>query len=266
MTDAQGDRVTERRPVEAFSAVELHGTGKLLLRRGTEHSVVLVGPSEVLRRVGTHVRDGTLVIRHRPSWSIWPRTLRGAEATVTAPALRSVGVSGAGSVVSEPIVTDDLDIRLSGATKATIERVEAKRFVLSVSGAGAVDIAEAAAAEDAALKLTGSGRVRVGKLAAETARLHLSGAAVVEAGGETRTLAVTVSGAGKIRATALRAESATVKLSGAGKISLWATEALNARVSGAGKVIYGGTPRVDQRVSGSGSVEPLSAGPMGDEA
>jgi len=265
MTDAKGDRVTERRPVETFSAVELHGTGKLLLRRGTEHSVVLVGPSEVLRRVGTHVRDGTLIIRHRPSWSIWPRTLRGAEATVTAPMLRSVGVHGAGSVVSEPIVTNDLDIRLSGATKATIERVEAKRFVLSMSGAGAVDIAEAAA-EDAALKLTGSGRVRVGKLVAGAARLHLSGAAVVEAGGETRTLAVTVSGTGKIRATTLKAGSATVKLSGAGKIGLWATEALNVRVSGAGKVVYGGTPRVDQRVSGSGSVEPLSAGPMGDEA
>ena len=106
-------------------------------------------------------------------------------------------------------------------------------------------------------KYTSAGAGDVHVSAVKNNRLVLSntGAANIEASGETKFVEIGTSGAGNIETENLRAERAKVSVSGAANVEVYATQQLDVSVSGIGSVTYSGNPPiVNKSVSGIGSV------------
>lgn len=107
----------------------------------------------------------------------------------------------------------------------------------------------------AGVSTQGAGKVRIAEVKNDRLELHSSGAAEINASGQSRFVEVGSTGAGKIDAGNLRAEKVLVSVTGAADVDVYATEQLDATVSGAGQVSYGGDPKVvNKNVSGVGSL------------
>lgn len=85
--------------------------------------------------------------------------------------------------------------------------------------------------------------------------IDLSGASKLDISGSATNLQAVVSGASELRAFDLETTTATVDASGASKISVHATQQLNATASGASHISYQGNPAVNSSTSGASSIE-----------
>jgi len=107
----------------------------------------------------------------------------------------------------------------------------------------------------AALKINGSGDVKLTGLSGGELELAISGSGDINAQGKVERLTAEIEGSGDIDARALHAEDATVSIDGSGDAKLSASHHLSVEINGSGDVVYRGTGvTLDQRVNGSGSV------------
>jgi Putative auto-transporter adhesin, head GIN domain len=101
----------------------------------------------------------------------------------------------------------------------------------------------------------GAGDVHVSGVKNDQLVLSNTGAANIEASGQTKFVEISTSGAGNIETEELQAERAKVTVSGAAKVDVYASQQLDVVVSGIGSVTYSGDPPVvNKSVSGIGSV------------
>jgi len=105
----------------------------------------------------------------------------------------------------------------------------------------------------------GAGNIKVADVKNDKMEFHSTGAAQVEASGQTKTLTIESTGAGDIDTSNLKAEKASVRVTGAATVDVFASDQLDANVSGAGHVSYSGDPKVNKSVSGIGSVDKKGA-------
>ena len=105
------------------------------------------------------------------------------------------------------------------------------------------------------ITISGAGTARVTGVKNENFVINSTGAAKIEAKGETKAVEIRNSGAGLIDAHELRSSKAEVNLSGAGQAEVYASEQLDVTISGVGRVTYSGQPKViNKNISGIGSV------------
>ena len=105
------------------------------------------------------------------------------------------------------------------------------------------------------ITISGAGTARVTGVKNENFVINSTGAAKIEAKGETKAVEIRNSGAGLIDAHELRSSKAEVNLSGAGQAEVYASEQLDVAISGVGRVTYSGQPKViNKNISGIGSV------------
>jgi hypothetical protein len=103
--------------------------------------------------------------------------------------------------------------------------------------------------------LTGSGILNVSRAIGPRLTARLEGSGVLAVGGAVDGIDALLSGSGDMRLGDLVARHATAVVSGSGRITVNATESLDASVSGSGAILYGGDPaRVVRRVTGSGAI------------
>lgn len=101
----------------------------------------------------------------------------------------------------------------------------------------------------------GAGDIRIAKVKNEKLDVQSTGAARIEADGDTKFVTISSTGAGKVEMYNLRAERAKVTVTGAAKVDVYASQQLDATVSGVGSVTYDGNPPVvNKSVSGIGQV------------
>jgi hypothetical protein len=102
---------------------------------------------------------------------------------------------------------------------------------------------------------SGAGDIHVSGVKNDQLVLSNTGAANIEAAGETKFVDIKSSGAGNIETNALQAERAKITVSGAANVDVYASQQLDVSVSGIGSVTYSGNPPVvNKQVSGIGSV------------
>ena len=105
------------------------------------------------------------------------------------------------------------------------------------------------------ITISGAGTARVTGVKNENFVINSTGAAKIEAKGETKAVEIRNSGAGLIDAHELRSSKAEVNLSGAGQAEVYASEQLDVTISGVGRVTYAGQPKViNKNISGIGTV------------
>ena len=101
----------------------------------------------------------------------------------------------------------------------------------------------------------GAGDIHITNLKNDRLVLSNTGAANIEAAGQTKFVDIKSSGAGNIETQKLQAERAKVTVAGAANVDVFASQQLDVSVSGIGSVTYSGNPPVvNKSVSGIGSV------------
>lgn len=212
--------VTEDREVSGFDRVDFSTVGELTITQGERESLTIEAESNVMRRIRTEVRGGTLHVDMKASfpwiWNIVPTKPIKYELTVRE--LSDLDLSGVGSIYAGGIEAD----RLS-------------------------------------LGITGAGQIVIRSLSADALEVEHTGVGKCELSGQVRRQEVHLTGAGDYDAADLESERAEVAVTGLGKATVWATEDLDIVLSGAGEVSYYGHPAVSQEVTGLGKVESLGS-------
>ena len=212
--------ITENREVSGFDRVDFSTVGELTITQGPRESLTIEAESNVMRRIKTEVRGGTLHVDMKASfpwiWSIVP----------TKP------------IRCDLTVRELSDLDLSGVGIIYVGDIEADRLNLGITGAG---------------------QIVIRSLSADALEVEHTGVGKCELSGQVRRQEVRLTGAGDYDAADLESERAEVIVTGLGKATVWVTEDLDIVLSGAGKVSYYGHPAVSQEVTGLGKVESLGS-------
>jgi hypothetical protein len=102
---------------------------------------------------------------------------------------------------------------------------------------------------------SGAGDANVSNIKNDRIEIVLSGAGDLTASGETKEAAIKLSGAGRVDAKNLLAAKAKADSTGVGSLDVYATEQLEAKASGVGEINYYGSPKIVKKdASGIGSI------------
>jgi hypothetical protein len=127
---------------------------------------------------------------------------------------------------------------------------------LGVSGSGEARVENAVSADAFSASLSGSGKIFMKDLTADSFYCNISGSGevIVEGKGGADRGNVTISGSGNYTGGNFEIDKLTVNISGSGGIDCKVVDSLASNISGSGNVVYSGNPKVDSRSSGSGHV------------
>jgi len=206
-------------PVSGFNGIHFKAVGKIMLSQGETEGLTIQADPEVRARIHTEVKDGILWITQETDWKDWTgfRLIDKGMTIyhVTMKEIKSLTVSGVGSVDSAEINSDSLSFTLSGPGTVTVGNVKANTLNLEISGVGSVDIA--GKCTEQYLTLSGAGSYQGTRM-------------------ETQRTIIKLSGVGNARVWANEMLDATI--SGAGGIEYYGEAKVNQKVSGLGVIKY----------------------------
>jgi hypothetical protein len=185
-----GVRTTQAREVGEFHAIELRGCADVRARIGSERTLSVSTDDNLVDKVRTEVRDGTLFIDlERGSYSF----RSGVVVDVTVPSLDRLAISGSGDASIDGLAQDKLEISVSGSGDVCgtgkVETLDA-----DVSGSGDLDL-QHIVAHTATVSISGSGDIHV--QATERLDANISGSGDVTYRGDPRVHS-SVSGSGDV--------------------------------------------------------------------
>jgi hypothetical protein len=211
--------VTSTREVSGFDQLVFEGLGEVTITQGNRESLTIEAESNVISRITTEVRGGTLYIGWRPGpfgLSVVPTKPIRYELTMRD--IDSLDLTGLGGIYAGEIATDRLTVSISGGGKVVVRSLNADRLIVNLTGLGSCELS-----------------------------------------GEVRRQEVLLAGTGDYDGADLESEIAALALNGLGKATVWVTEDLDITITGAGGVEYYGSPRMTQDVSGLGRVRSLGS-------
>lgn len=188
-----GVAATQARSVPPFTGVDLAGANNVVVRVGARRSVVVHADDNLLRRVTTRVRAGTLLVG----------TSRGnldAESpmfvVVTTPSLDELRLGGAGNISASGIDSRRLTVAIPGSGNIEVSGTT-RKLVVTMSGQGTA-LLRGLVAHDADAALGGSGTIML----TTTHRLgaRVSGNGTITYGGDPPHVTQSVTGNGAVSA------------------------------------------------------------------
>ena len=212
------DRVVENREVGSFTRVVLsvhNMMNQIEITQGEHESLTIEAGAEILAKIRSTVRGGTLAIRLDGSLR---DKLRFALATS----------------LTRPVVRYHLTVK--------------KLAYLELTGFAQANAAELRA-DSLSLILRGAGGITVGSLTARKVGAEIQGAGRIELSGEVEGQDLTIQGPGLYEALDLSSRTTRVSLKGLGRARVWATEKLEVKVRGLGRVEVRGTPEIYEDIS-----------------
>jgi hypothetical protein len=127
---------------------------------------------------------------------------------------------------------------------------------LQLNGSGNIETLTQLSAKTLALKINGSGNLKI-KLEAETIFSEINGSGSIFLAGSAKRHKTSINGSGNIEALELPTEETEITVNGSGSCKVFAISKLEALLRGSGDVVYKGTPDVSSTIKGSGSVNKL---------
>jgi len=190
---ADSKSASATRSVPEFHAIDLAGTLEVEVTVGKPVSVELTGDADLLDKVITTVKNGTLVIDTK-----FPEHDRHGhhhlKATVTAPDLTAIAISGTGAMKVTGIANDKLSISLPGTGSVTATGSTGALHV-AVDGTGEV-AAKELAAKDATVEVGGTGSATL--RATQSLDATISGTGSIDVHGRPARVKKAVTGLGSI--------------------------------------------------------------------
>lgn len=210
-----GNIVTQTPAVSSFHSVEAHGSVTIRVRQEAANVVRIETDENLLNYLDVYTENGTLVVKPKKGYNLKPS--KKLVVYTSAPAYKSIAVSGSGDIVGENTLTGN------------------EPLDMDVSGSGRIDM-----------------EVALSKVSA-----NVSGSGDVYLKGNSREFSGSISGSGSIKAINLATDISSLHLSGAADAEVTANQKLDIHVSGSGDIRYKGNAAVTQSISGSGSVKKI---------
>jgi hypothetical protein len=205
-----GRAATQTRTVAGVTAVDLRTSGTLVITQGERVSLQVTAGENVIDRLTSDVRGGSLVLSVRRPGLVRLGTVR---YDLVVPSLDGVRVSGSGGVESSGDLGPRLAVETSGSGSVRAEGLKLERLDVSISGSGSVQLVGSASRQTA--RISGSGGYAAGRL-------------------KSREAEVTISGSGNADLTVT--DSLDAEISGSGSITYAGGATVNARTSGSGRI------------------------------
>jgi hypothetical protein len=206
--------ITEERPIGEFQAISLDGVGVVEYVQDDATTLKIEAEPEAMALISTEVVDGVLRIQTQLLTVKAIHFKRPPVYTVTGPTL------------------NQLDLR--GAGRAKIGRLKADQLVVTVDGAGDVQLTNQTLG---------------------TCRIKIAGAGNIKAAGIATVQEISITGTGNFSGDQFVGETAKVNIAGAGRAKVHATQDLAVDIGGVGSVTYIGDPRITPNVGGLGRVK-----------
>jgi len=168
MLRGSGTPVTQGRDVAEFKAIVVRGFADVHARIGTQQRVDVRTDDNLVEKVRTEVRDGTLFVDlERGSYQF----RSGVVVDVTVPSLDRLEISGSGDATSDGLGAGSLVLGLSGSGNI-VANGTVGALTADVSGSGDLDLSRVVA-RAATVSISGSGDIEV--QATETLDANISG-------------------------------------------------------------------------------------------
>jgi hypothetical protein len=225
-----GNITTEYRSLKTFRNIEAGGAFQVFLVEGEPYTLTIVADHNLMPFISTYVEGQTLKITGEARFvNTGPIKIY-----LSAERLDGIRLSGAATFEAEVIIhTSQMDMRLSGASKANLE-VDCQDIDLRISGASKANL----------------------RLTANEADMRLSGASNLMLVGNIEEMEARLSGSAIINGFDAWVEDCKLRVSGASKVNIKVISALNVRASGSGTVVYDGNPNdITVNTSGAGRVQ-----------
>jgi hypothetical protein len=218
---------SEKRVLVAFDKVKCEAFFNVYIRDDSIFSATVEAESNLIPHIRTIVNGNTLVIDTRENL----RNNMPINIYVAGPTIHGAILSGSGMIQLDSIITDFMEIELSGSGKIS-GYIDATNTVAKISGSGDINLENYTNSMDA--RISGSGN------------LDLFGT-----GANNK---FTISGSGQIRSYSYEQGECEARISGSGDMFLNVIENLIVNISGSGSVYYIGDPSLSINITGSGNV------------
>ena len=130
---------------------------------------------------------------------------------------------------------------------------------LSVAGSGSIIANSNFTCQDLKLGVTGSGTIKMDKLAVQEVDAVITGSGNIKLSGEpvAAELSLTITGSGNYSAEELKVDEAHVTITGSGSAKIHVVKDLNTNITGSGSVLYQGDPMINANSTGSGKTKKM---------
>lgn len=164
-----GNQVTQEREVETFTAIEVGGAIKLVIKQDSSHQLRVVADDNIQERIDTRVRGNTLFIDMDGSFcETGPITVY-----ANANNLSGVSASGAVEVISDgKISSESFELNLSGASKVMLDLNTGD---MRTDASGSTDVKLTGQARSHKIDISGAGEVNALNFIVGDYRIRTSG-------------------------------------------------------------------------------------------
>jgi len=207
--------------IDKFKGISLSIPGTVILKAGSQQEVEVSGPSELIDDLKLTIKDGNWTIKYHSDEN--NRNADPLNFTITSPSIKSIGVSGSGSVITDGKLNDldNLNLAVSGSGSIEYDG-DAESAHFAISGNGSIDVD--CSSEDTHVAVSGSGNISI-KGNADRTRMASSGS-------------------GKIEGSGFKTKYCKASISGSSNLSAEVTDELDVTISGSGKFKYKGNPDI----------------------
>jgi hypothetical protein len=202
-SNEHGPREVQTRELPEFSTIDMEGAAALQISVGSPSSVQIEGDANVLDRIETEVREGTLYIRSRTKNWLPNRNGRHIAVRIHTPKLTLLRLGGGHTASIVGFAGGESQIEVKGAAKITASG-ELDELTVHLSGAGMANLGELKAA-NARVVVDGVGRVIVHTT--QTLEATMNGMGAIHYLGSPREVRTHMNGLGSIG----RQESAEIE-------------------------------------------------------
>ena len=212
-----GTLATETRTVGNFNAIQLDGSGKLVITQGETPALQIEAEDNILPDLKSTVEGDTLILGFQDKF--WQKTLLPTESitySLIVTDLNAITFNGAGNLDMNLLDTDSLTITVNGAGQVEITNLTANSLVIQINGTGNVDIS-----------------------------------------GEVTSQVIGIDGAGTVQNGELKSSQATITANGLGVATVWVTDTLEVTFNGGGTLNYYGEPAIIQNINGAADISHL---------
>jgi hypothetical protein len=189
-----GTVVTVDIPVSEFSKLHHSTVGTVNLKVGAEESVSITTDDNLQSHLEAVVEDGELILRNKGEENLKPT--KGIVFDITVKSLKSVRLSGVGSITAEGIAEPELTVNSTGVGSVKVKG-SAETLTVNVDGVGSFDSGELEA-KTVVVTSTGVGSTKV--KATESLSVTATGVGAVTYTGQPKVLNISDTGVGRVSA------------------------------------------------------------------
>ena len=200
--DNDGIGITSVRKVRPFDKIVINAPCEVIYTQGDTLGVKVVGEKESVKKIVTTCKGSTLIIDFNEKTKLLGLSVNygdvGATVYITTPDLIGVHLNGAGNFESQKIVdTDTLNVSLKGAGDIVMNGIICDELHGMLRGVGNMEL-KSLTAKKTDMTLTGVGNVEINFKNSGFVKCTLQGVGNIDLSGDVRKLNTSLKGTGEI--------------------------------------------------------------------